>query len=227
MVIMSSRLIPGNTLAVNTLVNNLYRLGAEVYFDSDHPVHASGHAQQKELTDMSRAVRPRCFVPLHGEYRHLVKHVRLAASCGVSELNTAIIENGQPFTVTPGGITLEEPIQAQSIMVDGKGVGDVGQTVLKERQILGGEGMVVVVIVLDESTWSILHGPEIFSKGFVFEQQYDHVLEDAKCLVLDAMEGYPPGELEKLQDRIRTSLRRFFRMILDRDPVVVPVVTAI
>jgi ribonuclease J len=227
MVIMSSRLIPGNTMAVNTLVNNLYRLGAEVYFDKDHPVHASGHAQQKELADMIRAVKPRCFVPLHGEYRHLVKHVRLAVSCGVSELNTAIIENGQPFTVTPGGITLEEPILAQSILVDGKGVGDVGQMVLKERHILGGEGMVVVVMVLDESTWSILQGPEIFSKGFVFEQQYDHVLEDAKCLVLDAIEGHPTGDLEKLQERIRSSLRRFFRNILDRDPIVVPVVTAV
>ena len=227
MVIMSSRLIPGNTLAVNTLVNNLYRLGAEVYFDKEHPVHASGHAQQAELGDMIRAARPRCFVPLHGEYRHLVKHVRLAVSCGVSELNTAIIENGQPFTVTPGGITLEEPIPAQSILVDGKGVGDVGQAVLKERHILGGEGLVVVVMVLDESTWSILQGPEIFSKGFVFEQQYDHVLEDAKCLVLDAIEGHPPGEMEKLQERIRSSLRRFFRNILDRDPVVVPVVIAV
>jgi len=227
MVIMSSRLIPGNTLAVNTLINNLYRLGAEVYFDQDHPVHASGHAQQKELADMIRAVKPRCFVPLHGEYRHLVKHVRLAAACGVSELNMAIIENGQPFTVTPGGITREEPILAESILVDGKGVGDVGQMVLKERHILGGEGMVVVVVVLDESTWSILQGPEIFSKGFVFEQRYDHVLEDAKCLVLDAIEGHPSGELEKLQERIRSSLRRFFRNILDRDPVIVPVVTAV
>ncbi len=227
MVIMSSRLIPGNTMAVNTLVNNLYRLGAEVYFDKEHPVHASGHAQQKELADMIRAVKPRCFVPLHGEYRHLVKHVRLATKCGVCELNSAIIENGQPFTLTPGGLTLEEPILAQSTLVDGKGVGDVGQAVLKERHILGGEGMVVVVMVLDESTWSILQGPEIFSKGFVFEQQYDHLLEDAKCLVLDAIEGYPPGKLDKLQERIRSSLRRFFRKILDRDPVIIPVVTAV
>lgn len=227
MVIMSSRLIPGNTMAVNSLVNNLYRLGAEVHYDKEHPVHASGHAQQKELRDMIRAVRPRCFVPVHGEYRHLVKHARLAADCGVSELNAPIIENGQPFTLTPGGITLEEPILAQSTLVDGKGVGDVGQMVLKERHILGGEGMVLVVMVLDESTWTILYGPELFSKGFVFEQQYSHVLEDAKCLVLDAFEDYPAGDIVKLQERIRSSVRRFFRNILDRDPVVVPVVMAV
>ncbi len=227
MVIMSSRLIPGNTMAVNTLVNNLYRLGAEVYYDKEHPVHASGHAQRGELEAMLRAVRPQYFVPVHGEYRHLVKHVRLAVSCGVEEENTAIIEDGLPFTITPEGMRLEERIVAQSTLVDGKGVGDVGQAVLKERRILGDEGMVVVVMVLDEATWSILQGPEIFSKGFVFEQQYSHVLEDAKCLVLDSIEGYPPGELDKLQERIRNSLRRFFRKILDRDPIVVPVVTAV
>ncbi len=227
MVIMSSRLIPGNTMAVNTLVNNLYRLGAEVYYDKEHPVHASGHAQQGELVEMLMAVRPEYFVPVHGEYRHLVKHARLAVSCGVEEGNSIIFENGHPFTITPAGLTCEEPIPAQSILVDGKGVGDVGQAVLKERHILGGEGMVVVVLVLDKSTWTILQGPEIFSKGFVFEQQYSHVLEDAKCLVLDSIEGYPPGEMDKLQDRIRTSLRRFFRNILDRDPIIVPAITAV
>ena len=227
MVIMSSRLIPGNTMAVNTLVNNLYRLGAEVYYDKEHPVHASGHAQQSELTEMIKAVHPEYFVPLHGEYRHLVKHARLAVQCGVDEANSLIFQDGQPFTITPAGLTQEEPIPAQSILVDGKGVGDVGQAVLKERHILGGEGMVVVVLVLDRSTWHILQGPELFSKGFVFEQEYSHVLEDAKCLVLDCVEGYPPGEMDKLQERIRASLRRFFRNILDRDPIIVPAITAV
>ena len=227
MVIMSSRLIPGNTMAVNTLVNNLYRLGAEVHYDKEHPVHASGHAQQKELAEMIKAVRPAYFVPLHGEYRHLVKHARLAVSCGVQETNSLIVENGHPFTITPAGLTHEEPIPAQSILVDGKGVGDVGQALLKERHILGGEGLVVVVLVLSREPWVILQGPELFSRGFVFEQQFSHVLEDAKCLVLDSVEGSPPGELDKLQERIRTSLRRFFRNILDRDPIIVPAITAV
>ncbi|MDR3175295.1 MAG: ribonuclease J [Desulfovibrio sp.] len=227
MVIMSSRLIPGNTLAVNTLVNNLYRLGAEVHYDQEHPVHASGHAQQKELTEMIRAVRPRCFVPLHGEYRHLVKHARLAQKCGVEELNIAVIENGRPFTVTPGGISMEEGIHAESIMVDGKGVGDVGQMLLRERHILGGEGMVVVVLVLEEETRAILHGPEIFSRGFIFENQYDHILEEAKGLVLEELEQRESAGPEKLQEGIRLSLRRFFRKILDRDPLVLAIVASV
>lgn len=226
-VIMSSRLIPGNAMAVNTLVNNIYRRGADIYYDKENPVHASGHAQREELIDMFKAVRPQYFVPIHGEYRHLVKHRRLAIECGVEPDNAVIIENGQPFTITEDGLRLEEPILAESTLVDGKGVGDVGQAVLKERHLLGGEGLVVVVMVLDAGTWSILQGPEIFSKGFVFEQQYKHVLEDAKCLVLDAIEGFPTGDIDKLQDRIRASLRRFFRKVLDRDPIVVPVVTAV
>ncbi len=226
-VIMSSRLIPGNAMAVNTMVNNLYRRGAEVYYDKEHPVHASGHAMREELRDMLQAVRPKYFVPVHGEYRHLVKHARLAVECGVEPENARVVENGRPFTLTPEGFFPEDPIDAQGTMVDGKGVGDVGQAVLKERHLLGGEGVVVVVMVLDENSWAILQGPAIFSKGFVFEQQYSHVLEDAKCLVLDCVEGKTGGDLEKLQDNIRSSLRRFFRKVLDRDPIVVPVVTAV
>ena len=227
MVIMSSRLIPGNTAAVNTMVNNLYRLGAEVYIDKDLPVHASGHAQRGELEEMLLTVRPSYFVPLHGEYRHLIKHKRLAVECGVDESNAYVIEDGQPFTLTPGGFTLETPIEAEAILVDGKGVGDVGQSVLRERHLLGGEGLVVVVMVLDEATWTILQGPEISSKGFVFEQQYSHLLEDARSLVQEIFENHPAGELEKLQERVRSSLRRLFRKALDRDPIIVPVITAV
>jgi ribonuclease J len=147
--------------------------------------------------------------------------------CGVEPENARVIEDGRPFSITPECFFPEDPIDAQGTMVDGKGVGDVGQAVLKERHLLGGEGVVVVVMVLDEATWSILQGPEIFSKGFVFEQQFSHVLEDAKCLVLDCLEGKTPGDLDKLQESIRGSLRRFFRKVLDRDPIVVPVVTAV
>jgi ribonuclease J len=115
----------------------------------------------------------------------------------------------------------------ESVLVDGKGVGDVGQSVLRERHILGGEGMVVVVMVVDENIWEILVGPDIVSKGFVFEQHYNHVLEDAKCIILDLFENIPPGDVTYLQDRIRSTLRRFFRKVLERDPVVVPMVTVV
>jgi ribonuclease J len=209
------------------MVNNLFRLGAEVYHDRDLPVHASGHAQRGELKEMLLAVRPRHFVPLHGEYRHLVKHRRLAVECGVNEDNAHIIEDGQPFTLNSDGFSLEEPILAESILVDGKGVGDVGQSLLKERRLLGDEGMVVVTIVLDEESWEILQGPELFSKGFVFEQQYSHILEEAVVVARETVATSTPGDEARLKDRLRASLRRFFRKVLDRDPVLVPVITVV
>jgi len=224
MVIMSSRFIPGNVRAITKLINELYRQGAEVLYERVQAIHASGHAHRKELTLMLEAVKPKYFVPVHGEYRHLVKHADLAVECGVAPERSVVLENGQPLTLTPAGMRLEEPVDVDSILVDGKGVGDVGQTVLKERQLLGGEGMVVVVLITDGQTGEILVGPEITSRGFIFEQQYDHLLEDAKCIVLDLYENTPPNDPELLRDRIHSSLRRFFRKIIDRDPVVVPMV---
>jgi ribonuclease J len=226
-VIMSSRFIPGNTRAITRLINNLYRLGAEVYYDKVQAIHASGHAHREELRLMLQTVRPRHFVPVHGEYRHLVKHSRLAVECGVPPERSLILEDGDPLTLTRDGVRREAHINVESVLVDGKGVGDVGQSVLRERHILGGEGMVVVVMVVDENIWEILVGPDIVSKGFVFEQHYNHVLEDAKCIILDLFENIPPGDVTYLQDRIRSTLRRFFRKVLERDPVVVPMVTVV
>jgi ribonuclease J len=119
----------------------------------------------------------------------------------------------------------ENRVPVHYTFVDGKGVGDVGTLVLKERHILGGEGMVLVVLVRDAESGSILHGPQMISKGFVFHQHFEHLLEDAKCLVLDQLEENRSASPEKLGEGIRASLRRFFRRILDRDPVIVPIIT--
>ena len=164
---------------------------------------------------------------MHGEYRNLALHAQLARDCGVDPSRALVLEDGHPFTLTPDDLVLEKPVPVESVLVDGKGVGDVGSAVLRERRILGDEGMVIVVLVLDAETGSVLHGPEMFSKGFVFEQHYSHVLEDAKCLVLDEIESVRPGQLTRLQEGIRASLRRFFRRVLERDPVVVPIVSEV
>jgi ribonuclease J len=228
LVLLSSRFIPGNVKAITRVINNLYRLGAEVLYEKVQGIHASGHAHAGELTVMLEAVRPKFFIPVHGEYRHLVKHQRLAVECGVAEERSLVIENGQPITFFDDGtIRYEEKIPAEKILVDGKGVGDVGQSVLKERQLLAGEGMVIVLLVVDENTGEISMGPDILSKGFVFEQQYMHLLEDAKCIIFDVHENIAPGETQKLKERIRSALRRFFRKVLGRDPVVVPLVISI
>ncbi len=228
LVILSSRFIPGNVRAITRVINNLYRLGAEVLYERIASIHASGHAFKEELRLMLETVRPKFFVPVHGEYRHLVKHSRLAQACGVAPERCMALENGQPITFQPDGtLRFEDNAPVDKIYVDGKGVGDVGATVIKERQLLGGEGLVIVVMVVDGESWDILVGPNVESKGFVFEQHYSHLLDDAKCIVLDIFENTPPGDEIKLKERIRSSLRRFFRKILERDPVVVPLVVVI
>ncbi|WP_291441302.1 ribonuclease J [Desulfovibrio sp.] len=226
-VVMSSRMIPGNAKAVAKLINEMYRIGAEVLYESVHAIHASGHAQREELREMFEAVRPELFVPVHGEYQHLVKHGRLAVECGVKEENVILLEDGQPLTLLEDSFRLEQKVPVECTLVDGKGVGDVGYAVLRERRILGDEGMVIVVLVVDSETGSVLHGPEMISKGFVFEQHYSHLLEDAKCLVLDEIEAARPGQLNRMQEGIRSSLRRFFRRVLERDPVVVPIISEV
>lgn len=226
-VVMSSRMIPGNAKAVSKLINEMYRMGAEVLYESVHAIHASGHAQREELRAMFEAVRPELFVPVHGEYQHLVKHGRLAVECGVKEENVILLEDGQPLTLLEDSFRLEQKVSVECTLVDGKGVGDVGYAVLRERRILGDEGMVIVVLVVDSETGSVLHGPEMISKGFVFEQHYSHLLEDAKCLVLDEIEAARPGQLNRMQEGIRSSLRRFFRRVLERDPVVVAIISEV
>ena len=159
-------------------------------------------------------------------YQHLVMHGRLAESCGVRPENVILLQDGQPLTILEHGFRLEAPVPVECTLVDGKGVGDVGASVLRERRILGDEGVVIVSLVLDAETGSVLHGPEMISRGFVFEQQLSHVLEDAKCLVLDELEN-SPASTSRLRENIRTSLRRFFRRVLERDPVVVPVISEV
>ncbi|OIO04968.1 MAG: ribonuclease J [Desulfovibrionaceae bacterium CG1_02_65_16] len=227
LVLLSSRFIPGNVLAITKVINRLYKLGAEVLYEKVQAIHASGHAHREELRIMLETVRPKYFVPVHGEYRHLVKHARLAVESGVAQERALVLEDGQPLTFLPQGIRLEEAVPAERILVDGKGVGDVGQSVLKERQLLAGEGMVVVLLVVDQDTGEITLGPDIVSKGFVFEQQYAHVLEDAKCVVLEEVETVGVSNLKRLKERVRGSLRRFFRKVLERDPVVVPLIIAV
>ncbi len=227
LVLMSSRIIPGNTKAISRLINSLYRLGADVLYEKVQGIHASGHAHRDELTTMLNTVKPKFFVPVHGEYRHLVKHCQLARECGVAPERSIVLDNGQPLTFFERGIRFEDRIRVDSTLVDGKGVGDVGASVLKERKLLAEEGLVVVHVVIDQETGHILVGPELISKGFVFEQQFEHILDDSKCLILDVFESNPKASPKKNAERIRMVLRNFFRKVLNRDPVVLPVVVGV
>ena len=227
-VVMSSSSIPGNTRVVFRLIDDLYRLGAEVHYDSLSAVHASGHACREELRLLHKTVSPEYFVPVHGEYRHLVKHCRLARECGAADDKTILLENGEPLSfLADGSVRREEPVSVEYILVDGKGVGDVGSLVLRQRRILGEEGLVIVTMLRDAVSGEILNGPEIFSRGFVFEQQLSHILDEARELVLEYTANIPPDEVDKLNDGVRSMLRRFFRASLGRDPVVLSLITVL
>ncbi len=227
-VVMSSSSIPGNTRAVSRLIDDLYRLGAEVYYDSLTAVHASGHAYREELRLLHKAVRPEYFIPVHGEYRHLVKHCRLARECGTADDKAILLENGAPLSfMADGSINREDPVPVEYILVDGKGVGDVGSLVLRQRRILGEEGLVIVTMLRDAVSGEIINGPEILSRGFLFEQQLSHILDEAVEMVVEYTKNIPPEEVDKLNDGVRSMLRRFFRASLGRDPVVLPLITVL
>ena len=224
-VIMSSRAIPGNAQAVNRLINQMCKLGARVMHEG---VHATGHGHREELQAMLAAVRPEIFVPIHGEYRHLARHRDLALECGVAPGKALMLDDGQPLTLYRDRFELGGRIPAESLLVDGKGVGDVGALILRERQLLGSAGVVVASLVLDAETGELLHGPDLVSRGFVFTRHFEHVLDEAKGLVLDQLADRPEGEdSARLGERLRSSLRGFFRKAVGRDPVVLPIITRI
>ncbi|MBQ4133692.1 MAG: ribonuclease J [Desulfovibrionaceae bacterium] len=226
-VIMSSRSIPGNGRNVTKLIDKLYRQGAEVFYDDLADVHASGHAYKEELKLLFKAVRPKFFIPVHGEYRHLVKHARLAQECGVMPENTIILENGEPVSFSAEGFCREQRIPAESLLVDGKMVGDVGRQILRERRAMGEEGLVIVSIVRDEVSGALVQGPDLVSRGFIFEQQFSHILEDARDIAIEIVENNPDATNEQMYEKVRIPLRRFFRSVVGRNPVVLPVIVSV
>ncbi|MBQ7739200.1 MAG: ribonuclease J [Desulfovibrionaceae bacterium] len=223
-VLMSSRIIPGNTTAIIRLINAMYHKGAEVLYEGIHSIHASGHAHREELRALIETLKPELFVPVHGEFQHLVKHLQLARECGVAPDNCIFLEDGLPLVLYPTGYELDDPVPVECTLVDGKGVGDVGNQVLRERRLLGAEGLVIVVLVFDAESGIVLKGPEILSKGFTFTT-HNYLLEDAKCLVLDEIENLDSIDEQVLTEQIRLSLRRFFRNVLGREPVIVSVIS--
>ena len=224
-VILSSKFIPGNEKTISNLINHLYRRGAEVHYEKVSEIHVSGHASQEELKTMLQLTRPRYFVPIHGEYRHLVKHRRLAQDVGVPEENCFILEDGDGLELTAHRAQKIKPVQAGRVFVDGKGVGDVGDVVIRDRRHLSEDGMVLAVMAIHQQSGELVAGPDLISRGFMGDQFSEEVLEQARKVVLETLSGMnretrtDPGELK---EEVRKSLRRYFRKRLERHPVVLP-----
>ena len=180
LVILSARVIPGHERTVTRVVNQLLRQGAEVLWEEVAFVHVSGHASQDELRLMLSLVRPQFFIPVHGEYRHLLAHGRLAQEVGLPAEHVFVVEDGQGLELTKTGARALERVPLARVLVDGKGVGDVGPVVLRDRQLLAEDGMVVVAVTVDRGTGAVVAGPEIVSRGWVYEREAEAVLEEAR-----------------------------------------------
>lgn len=230
-IILSSRFIPGNERTIQNIINHLCRNGADVIHEQVKDIHVSGHAYQEELKILINMVQPRYFIPIHGEYRHLVKHRQLAMSLGMPAANCFLIENGGVVSFGRDTVDTKGRVEAGRVFVDGKGVGDVGGLVLRDRRHLSEDGLVIASLVVNKETYEIVSGPDIFSRGFIHEETKPEILYEAKCLIFESIDK----QLEQghqldcglLQEDIRRELKRFFTHTLDRRPVIYPIVVEI
>ncbi len=226
-VILSATAIPGNEELVNKTLNNLFREGANVYYDQMLNVHVSGHGSREEQKLMLNIVRPRYFIPIHGEYRHLVLHARLAESLGYRPDHIMVVENGAivEFDEYGHGCVLEEKVSAEDVLVDGLGVGDIGNVVLRDRHHLSQDGFFIAVVGIDSRTHEIAFGPEIETRGFVYAPLAEDIISGAKELIREtiARSAHDVGLSQTLKD----SLSQYLYQHTRRRPMVIPLVTEV
>ncbi len=220
-VIVSARPIPGNEEFVNRTINNLFRLGANVFYDELLDVHVSGHAGQEEQKLLLSLLRPRFFVPIHGEYRHLILHAGLAERVGIPPQNIVVMESGEVLELTRTSARVVDRVAEGYVFVDGRGVGDVGEAVLEDRRLLSQNGFLVAVVTLSGETGEIACGPEIISRGLVFNQEAADFIQGAREVVEEIVADVPRQELA---GRLRTSLIDYVYAEIGRRPMVIPVV---
>lgn len=229
LVLMSSKFIPGNEKAIGRMINDLFKQGAEVLYEAVHDIHTSGHATRPELRKMLELTRPRFFLPIHGEYRHLVHHARLACETGVRRDNALIAVNGDVLEVTPDEFRKVGRIEEPRVLVEGREGQDVSRLVLRERRQMGEKGIVFMLCVRSAESRRIVSGPEIITKGLAHEKMEGFLVEEARKIADRVIDDYeaqlnrsgPPFDL---QERARVELRRFFNANIGKKPVVVPII---
>jgi ribonuclease J len=214
---MSSHPIPGNEEMVHRTINRLFQRGAEVIYDAIAPVHVSGHASQEEMKMMLQLVKPKHFIPIHGELRHLKQHAILAQEIGIDSDRIAVIENGTVIEFQNGKMNVGDRIPGGYVFVDGSGVGDIGPTVMRERSSLARDGFVVVHLLQDPRTDSLHGDPEIISKGFVFVRDAEQLFEHARGRINTLAEEFNGEELEAAVEK---NLSKFFYSETKRRPMV-------
>jgi len=225
-VILSSRIIPGNEKSISNMINHIYRRGAAVHHAGNADVHVSGHASQEELKLLLRLVRPRYFVPVHGEYRHLVRHRALAQSVGLAPEATFLLENGNVLEIDADAARHAESVPAGRVFVDGKGIGDVEDVVLRDRRHLSSDGLVLAILAINQQSGEVISGPDLVSRGFIIEEPNgQEYLERAKGVVLETLAqttAESRSDSMEVKEEVRKALKRFFAKTLERRPVIVP-----
>ena len=222
-IILSSRFIPGNEKAITAVINRLFHMGADVIYEKISDIHTSGHAKREELKLLMNIIKPRYFVPIHGEFRHLVRHARLALEMGIPEDHVLLAEDGSVICIEEQEAWLNGSVHTGRTFVDGKWADDVGEMVLKDRRKLGEHGMVLVSMAVDENTGDIIYGPDIISRGFIFEDYRGYILEDGKCIVLEVIDEIEKPSIidwAKVQADIKKRLKKFFYNAIERRPLI-------
>ncbi len=229
-VIISASAIPGNEKAVSRIINELYRKNADVVYDKLEGLHASGHACQEELKIIHALVKPKFFIPVHGEQRHLHKHAALARQMGMSPKNIVIADIGKVIECSKKTCKITETVTAGKILVDGTGVGDVGSVVLRDRKHLAQDGMIVVCVNLSSEDGSVLSGPDIISRGFVYMKENDDLMEAMKMVVGHALELCQRKNISDwatIKSTIKGELSQFLFKNTKRNPMILPVIMEI
>ena len=225
-VIISATPIPGNETGVGRTIDNLMRLGANVIAGRDKKIHVSGHASQEELKLMLELIKPKYFIPVHGEYRMLHRHAHLAQELGMPEDNVIILEMGQALELSEDEANITGPIPNGSVMVDGLGVGDVGNVVLRDRKHLSEDGLVIIVATVDSKTGKVLAGPDLVSRGFVYVRENESLMDGAQSIVENALERCVDEHVRdwnSVKTRVREALSSYIYRRTKRSPMILPI----
>lgn len=223
-VIISASAIPGNEKTISSVINELYRKGAEVIYDKLADLHVSGHACQEELKIIMSLVKPKYFMPVHGEYRHLKTHARIAEQTGIKPSNVIIADIGRVVEFTAKGAKMTTTVPSGRVMVDGLGVGDVGSVVLRDRKHLASDGMIVVVVNLSSEDNAILSGPDIITRGFVYVKESEPLMDELRDVATEAIEACTTSDWASIKSAVKTSLSQYLYKKTKRNPMILPVI---
>ena len=230
-VIISASAIPGNENMISRVIDELFHKGAEVFYDRHTDLHVSGHACQEEQKMMLALVKPKYFIPVHGEHRMLVKHAELGKMMGIPSKNIIIAENGQVIEFTKKGILCEDSVQAGAILVDGRvGMGEVGTVVMHDRHRLAEDGMLVVVMPFSSYDHKLLAEPEILTRGFIYVKESEDLMDELQRVIMETVDSFEEQHItdfNAMKNKIKSSLSGYLFKTTKRNPMILPVITEI